>query len=43
ILSYGRILAPFKLDDNHQLWIEDSKKIFTIENQCILSNRMSFK
>ncbi|CAF1183632.1 unnamed protein product [Rotaria sp. Silwood1] len=37
-VSYGRILAPFKLDDNHQLWIEDSKKIFTIENQCILSN-----
>ncbi|CAF3564307.1 unnamed protein product [Rotaria sordida] len=37
-VSYGRILAPFKLDDNHQLWIEDSEKIFTIENQCILSN-----
>ena len=31
-------MAPFKLNDDHQLWIEDSKKIFTIENQCILSN-----
>jgi hypothetical protein len=31
-------LAPFKLDDDHQSWIEDSEKTFTIENQCILSN-----
>jgi hypothetical protein len=31
-------LAPFKLDDDHQSWIEDSEKIFTIENQSILSN-----
>jgi len=31
-------LAPFKLDDDHQSWIENSEKIFTIENQSILSN-----
>ena len=37
-MSYGRILAPFKLDETHQSWIEDSEKGFSIENQCILSN-----
>ena len=37
IVSYGRVLAPFKLNDDHQSWIEDSEKIFTIENQCLLN------
>lgn len=37
-VSYGRIIAPFKLDENNQSWIEDSEKVFSISNQCILSN-----
>ncbi|CAF2145356.1 unnamed protein product [Rotaria magnacalcarata] len=32
------LMGGFGKHDNHQLWIEDSEKKFTIENQCILSN-----
>ncbi|CAF2872745.1 unnamed protein product, partial [Rotaria sp. Silwood2] len=42
-VSYGRILAPFKLDDNHQLWIEDSEKNLTIENQSTRLEKILFQ
>lgn len=38
IVSYGRALALFKLNDDHQSWIKDSEKILTVENRCILTN-----
>jgi hypothetical protein len=37
IISYGRILSPFKLSE-HGLWVEDPYRNFTIDNQCLLSN-----